>query len=185
MSIPPIVVPLHSQPTAYRAHATQPTVPSAKRSQSATGFCRRGVCARSSHPNLSGPSSCSHACSSMSRLLLCALLLGAAQAFVVPAVRPGLHRHSPAAPAASSVLQPTAVPARVASAPQMGLFGLGWAELGVIGLLAIFIFGPEKLAPLAKDLGVPAFQTRATAGHAPQRPARCAWQANQRRASRR
>ena len=96
----------------------------------------------------------------MSRLLLCALLLGAAQAFVVPAVRPGLHRHSLAAPAAStpSVLQPTAVPARVASAPQMGLFGLGWAELGVIGLLAIFIFGPEKLAPLAKDLGVPRFK---------------------------
>ena len=34
-------LPPHSQPTAYRAHATQPTVPSAKRSQSATGFCRR------------------------------------------------------------------------------------------------------------------------------------------------
>ena len=33
----------HSQPTAYRAHATQPTVPSAKRSQSAPGVCRRSA----------------------------------------------------------------------------------------------------------------------------------------------
>ena len=38
-------------------------------------------------------------------------------------------------------------------AVQMGLFGLGWAEIGVIGLIALFFFGPEKLAPLAKDLG--------------------------------
>ena len=35
----------------------------------------------------------------------------------------------------------------------MGLFGLGWAEIGVIGVIALFFFGPEKLAPLAKDLG--------------------------------
>ena len=35
--------PSHSQPTAYRAHATQPTVPSAKRSQSAPGVCRRSA----------------------------------------------------------------------------------------------------------------------------------------------
>ena len=33
----------HSQPTAYCAHATQPTVPSAKRSQSATGVGRRSA----------------------------------------------------------------------------------------------------------------------------------------------
>ena len=36
---------------------------------------------------------------------------------------------------------------------QMGLFGLGWAEIGVIGVLALLFFGPERLAPLAKDLG--------------------------------
>ena len=34
---------LDSQPTAYRAHATQPTVPSAKRSQSAPGVCSRSA----------------------------------------------------------------------------------------------------------------------------------------------
>ena len=33
----------HSQPTAYCSHATQPTVPSAKRSQSAPGVCRRSA----------------------------------------------------------------------------------------------------------------------------------------------
>lgn len=35
----------------------------------------------------------------------------------------------------------------------MGLFGLGWAEIGVIGVLALLFFGPDKLAPLAKDFG--------------------------------
>ena len=36
----------------------------------------------------------------------------------------------------------------------MGLFGLGWAEIGVIGVLALLFFGPDKLAPLAKDFGL-------------------------------
>ena len=35
----------------------------------------------------------------------------------------------------------------------MGLFGLGWPELAVVGVIALFFFGPEKLAPIAKDLG--------------------------------
>ena len=35
----------------------------------------------------------------------------------------------------------------------MGLFGLGWAEIGVIGILALFVFGPERLAPFAKEFG--------------------------------
>ena len=35
----------------------------------------------------------------------------------------------------------------------MGLFGLGWAEIGVIGVIALFLLGPERLAPLAKDFG--------------------------------
>ena len=35
----------------------------------------------------------------------------------------------------------------------MGLFGLGWAELGVIGLIALFVLGPERLVPMAKDIG--------------------------------
>eukprot|EP00965_Chrysotila_dentata_P170455 5626674-Pleurochrysis_carterae.AAC.1 len=42
---------------------------------------------------------------------------------------------------------------RRTEAAQMGLFGLGWAELGIIGVIALFIFGPEKLAPFAKELG--------------------------------
>ena len=42
---------------------------------------------------------------------------------------------------------------RRSSAPTMGLFGLGWAEIGVIGVLALLFFGPDKLAPLARDLG--------------------------------
>ena len=40
-----------------------------------------------------------------------------------------------------------------AAPPAMGLFGLGWAEIGVIGVLALLFFGPDKLAPLAKDIG--------------------------------
>tara|TARA_B110001452_G_scaffold253010_1_gene243305 strand:+ start:201 stop:359 length:159 start_codon:yes stop_codon:yes gene_type:complete len=35
----------------------------------------------------------------------------------------------------------------------MGLFGLGWAEIGVIGVIALFVIGPDKLAPIAKELG--------------------------------
>ena len=35
----------------------------------------------------------------------------------------------------------------------MGLFGLGWAEIGVIGVLALFLLGPDRLIPYAKELG--------------------------------
>ena len=51
-----------SQPTAYRAHATQPTAPSAKRSQSAPGVCHRsarvggsGAALRAAHPHTRTP----------------------------------------------------------------------------------------------------------------------------------
>ena len=52
-------------------------------------------------------------------------------------------------------LPTTAAPRKSMRAPPpaMGLFGLGWPELAVIGVIALFFFGPEKLAPLAKDLG--------------------------------
>ena len=33
-----------------------------------------------------------------------------------------------------------------------GPFGLGWPEIGVIGVL-VLLLGPDRLAPLAKDLG--------------------------------
>jgi sec-independent protein translocase protein TatA len=36
---------------------------------------------------------------------------------------------------------------------RMGLFGLGWGELAVIGAIAAIIFGPKNLAGLGKDLG--------------------------------
>ncbi len=35
----------------------------------------------------------------------------------------------------------------------MGLFGLGWPEIAVVGILGLLLFGPERLAPFAKDLG--------------------------------
>eukprot|EP00287_Rhodomonas_sp_CCMP768_P008274 CAMPEP_0196719738 /NCGR_PEP_ID=MMETSP1091-20130531/2680_1 /TAXON_ID=302021 /ORGANISM="Rhodomonas sp., Strain CCMP768" /LENGTH=165 /DNA_ID=CAMNT_0042060775 /DNA_START=39 /DNA_END=536 /DNA_ORIENTATION=+ len=35
----------------------------------------------------------------------------------------------------------------------MGLFGLGWGEIAVIGAIGALIFGPKNLAGLGKDLG--------------------------------
>mmetsp|Transcript_46899 Transcript_46899/g.146996 ORF Transcript_46899/g.146996 Transcript_46899/m.146996 type:complete len:120 (-) Transcript_46899:75-434(-) len=52
---------------------------------------------------------------------------------------------------------PTSNVANRRSAPlsnlNMGLFGLGWGELAVIGVIAALIFGPKNLAGLGKDLG--------------------------------
>ena len=36
---------------------------------------------------------------------------------------------------------------------QMGLFGLGGPEIAVIGVVVIFLLGPDKLKELAKDAG--------------------------------
>lgn len=33
----------------------------------------------------------------------------------------------------------------------MSFFGLGWAEILVIGLVAFFVFGPERLPTMARD----------------------------------
>uniref|UniRef100_A0A7S2FF39 Sec-independent protein translocase protein TatA n=1 Tax=Haptolina brevifila TaxID=156173 RepID=A0A7S2FF39_9EUKA len=52
-----------------------------------------------------------------------------------------------------SVAKPACVPSRAGSSPEMGLFGLGWPEIAVISVIGLFFFGPEKLAPLAKDFG--------------------------------
>lgn len=38
--------------------------------------------------------------------------------------------------------------------PSMGLFGLGWGEIGVLAVVGLLVFGPEKLAPMAKNLGL-------------------------------
>ena len=48
-------------------------------------------------------------------------------------------------------MRPTA-PSR-ADVPKMGLFGLGWGEIAVVGALGLVIFGPDKLTTFAKDFG--------------------------------
>jgi thiol-disulfide isomerase/thioredoxin len=59
-----------------------------------------------------------------------------------------------AAASKTTFLHPRAVPTRAAAVPvQMGLFGLGYPELAVIGLVGIVLLGPERLVPMAKDLG--------------------------------
>ena len=90
--------------------------------------------------------------------------LAGASGFVLPA-QPALPRPGPAAAAAAAataaaaasaptVLRPHAAPARAApGAVQMGLFGLGYPELAVIGLVGIVLLGPERLVPMARDLG--------------------------------
>merc|ERR1719272_1352530 len=92
------------------------------------------------------------------RLLVLLSLAASVAGFVVPTVP--LHR-----PAASRVglavqtplvqqplaARPTHV--RASASPTMGLFGLGWPEIGVIGVIALFVIGPDKLAPMAKEFG--------------------------------
>ena len=43
---------------------------------------------------------------------------------------------------------------------QMGLFGLGGPELVVIGVVALFLVGPDQIKVLAKDLGKMRTSTR-------------------------
>ena len=91
------------------------------------------------------------------RVIALLSLVATAAGFVVPAV-PLRRVAAVGSPAASLPLAPVlqstrAVAATRATTPSMGLFGLGWAEIGVIGVVALFIVGPDKLVPLAKDLG--------------------------------
>lgn len=84
-------------------------------------------------------------------LLVC--VVAQAAAFSLTATRPHAVRH----PAACSPILP-AGQQRAASvvrhaSPSMGLFGLGWGEIAIVGVIGLFLFGPDKLAPLAKDLG--------------------------------
>ena len=91
--------------------------------------------------------------------LLLLALAPSASAFAL-AVRPAicLARGPALGPPSAHVAAPVPLarsaraPARTSSA-RMGLFGLGWPEIGVIAVLALLFFGPERLAPMAKDLG--------------------------------
>lgn len=96
---------------------------------------------------------------SVCKLLALASLLERAAAFTTATTLLPLRTHGPrhAITASPGGVVAAASPAfaecRRVATPKMGLFGLGWAELGVIGVIALFFFGPEKLAPLAKDFG--------------------------------
>lgn len=45
------------------------------------------------------------------------------------------------------------IPRRPRAKVSMGLFGLGLPEIAVIACVGIFIFGPQKIADMGKDLG--------------------------------
>ena len=92
-----------------------------------------------------------------STILLLSLAASAA-GFVMPAVpihRPTVSRVGLAVqtPIVQQPLPARPTQLRSAASPTMGLFGLGWAEIGVIGVIALFVIGPDKLAPIAKELG--------------------------------
>ena len=94
------------------------------------------------------------------RLLLAGLVVSTSAFSVtpVPSSATRAQRTSAVAPAvALAPRRPTHSVSRIAPV-QMGLFGLGWPEIGVIGVITIFFFGPDKLLALAKDAG------KATAG---------------------
>merc|ERR1719442_90610 len=59
----------------------------------------------------------------------------------------------PGQPLAAGLAQPVLCSRGRSVAPRMGLFGLGWAEIGAIGVLALFLLGPDRLVPYAKEFG--------------------------------
>jgi sec-independent protein translocase protein TatA len=94
---------------------------------------------------------------------LVGLLLASASAFSISAPRPmssglkrsktivHMHMHKPAV--CTTQVQHTLQQQHRAGTPLMGLFGLGWPEIAVIGVLSLLFFGPDRLAPIAKQLG--------------------------------
>jgi len=84
--------------------------------------------------------------------------------YIPTMLRPPRRTAAPAAPSLvrekdMPTLSMAALPARPARSavrsgqPNMGLFGLGAPELGVIGVALLFVLGPDKLKDMAKDLG--------------------------------
>jgi len=100
------------------------------------------------------------------RLQLLAGLVVSSSAFsctLAPSIATTPARAGAVAPAVA--LAPMNRVSRLATA-QMGLFGLGGPELAVIGLVALFIVGPDQLKVLAKDLGKATPQLKEVAGEA-------------------
>ena len=92
----------------------------------------------------------------MSRLLILISLVASCAAFAPAAplaLRGGPAPRQPlvAQPGQPGPLQPRLH--RSGVGPQMGLFGLGYPEIAVIGVLALFLLGPDKLVPYAKEFG--------------------------------
>jgi len=92
----------------------------------------------------------------LTRLLGLLALATSASAFTA-GVTPSLRARPSSATALALAAPPAGLAARTlqqrAAAPTMGLFGLGAPELAVIGAVALFILGPDKLKELAKDVG--------------------------------
>ncbi|KAL1525332.1 hypothetical protein AB1Y20_020192 [Prymnesium parvum] len=91
-------------------------------------------------------------------LLFVAAMCARSEAFTLTPriISPTVHPHmAPSSLQATFPLQArlATTAARHNGVPQMGLFGLGWAEIGVLAAVGLLVFGPEKLAPLAKDIG--------------------------------
>ena len=86
------------------------------------------------------------------KLLLAGLVMSAS-AFTPASLTATRAQHAIAPPAVA--LAPHRSSHRVSRvAPvQMGLFGLGGPEIAVIGVVLIFVIGPDKLLTLAKDAG--------------------------------
>lgn len=92
-----------------------------------------------------------------------AMLALRSDAYSLPASRLAQHRRGTGCLTAAGTVWESCVtvPASIgASLPPgrsgavvMGLFGLGWAEIGIIGVIALFVFGPDRLVPFARDLG--------------------------------
>ena len=49
--------------------------------------------------------------------------------------------------------RPAATKRPAAGQLRMGVFGLGWAELAVIGFVMLLIWGPSRVASLGRELG--------------------------------
>ena len=88
---------------------------------------------------------------SLSKLLLAGLVMSAS-AFTPASLTATRAQHAIAPAVALAPHRSSHRVSRVAPV-QMGLFGLGGPEIAVIGVVLIFVIGPEKLLTLAKDAG--------------------------------